>query len=66
VSARPKIRRVLLNDIPVQEEYTLPGPTLGHLPIPEAARNPILIQGDHAAVAIRNIYIRENPREKRD
>ena len=26
--------------------------------IPEAATNPIMLQGDHGAVAFRNIYVR--------
>jgi hypothetical protein len=27
--------------------------------IPEAARNPIMLQGDHGPVAYRNVYIKE-------
>jgi hypothetical protein len=57
--AKPKILRVLLNEIPVQENFTLSGPTLSSMKIAEAARNPIMLQGDHGPVAFRNIYIKE-------
>ncbi len=56
--AKPKILRVLLNNVPVQENVTLNHPTTSHLEIPEAARNPIMLQGDHGPVAYRNIYIK--------
>lgn len=56
--AKPKILRVLLNGIPVQENFTLPGPTLSHLNIRPSATNPIMLQGDHGPVAYRNIYIK--------
>ena len=59
MTGKPKVLRVLLNDIPVQENFTLAGPTMSHLSIPEAARNPIVLQGDHGPVAFRNIYIKE-------
>ena len=59
IAARPKVLRVLLNDMLVQENFTLAGPTLSHMKIPEAARNPIMLQGDHGPVAYRNIYVRE-------
>jgi len=54
-----KVLRVKLNDIPVQENVTLAGPTVSHMEIPEAARNPIMLQGDHGPVAFRNIYVKE-------
>ncbi len=56
--AKPKILRVLLNGVAVQENFTLPGPTLSHLNIQPAATNPIMLQGDHGPVAYRNIYIK--------
>ncbi|HKE22090.1 MAG TPA: DUF1080 domain-containing protein [Bryobacteraceae bacterium] len=59
VTSRAKVLRVLLNGIPVQENVTLMGPTLSSLKIPEGAKNPIMLQGDHGPVAFRNIYIRE-------
>jgi hypothetical protein len=43
----------------VQENVTVDGPTVSHLNIPEAAKNPIMLQGDHGPVAFRNIYIKE-------
>ena len=57
--ARPKVLRVLLNETPVQENVTLPGPTVSHLDVPEAAVNPIMLPGDHGPVAYRNLYIKE-------
>ncbi len=50
--------RVLHNGLLVQKDVDLRGPTRAHLPIPEASRNPIMLQGDHGPVAFRNIYIR--------
>jgi hypothetical protein len=59
VISRAKVLRVLLNGTPVQENVTLGGPTVSHLNIAEAAKNPIMLQGDHGPVAFRNIYIKE-------
>ena len=59
MTGKPKILRVLLNGMQVQENVTLAGPTLSSLNIPEAAANPIMLQGDHGPVAYRNIYVRE-------
>ncbi len=53
-----KVLRVLLNDTHVQENVEVPGPTVSHMGIAEAAENPIMLQGDHGPVAFRNIYIR--------
>jgi hypothetical protein len=50
--------RVLLNGLPVQEDVVVDGPTRAHMPLAEAALNPIMLQGDHGPVAYRNIYIR--------
>lgn len=58
-TANARVLRVLLNDTLVQREFELDGPTGHHKgDIVEAARNPILLQGDHGPVAFRNIYIR--------
>jgi hypothetical protein len=57
--ANAKVLRVMLNDTHIQENVELPGPTLSHMSIPEAAANPIMLQGDHGPVAFRNIYIRD-------
>jgi 3-keto-disaccharide hydrolase len=58
ITQRPKILRVMLNELPVQENVTLTAPTVSHLNLDEAAKNPIMLQGDHGPVAFRNIYIR--------
>jgi hypothetical protein len=50
--------RVLFNGQLVQKDVDVDGPTRAHLPIPEAAQNPLMIQGDHGPVALRNIYVR--------
>jgi hypothetical protein len=57
-TSNARILRVLLNGMLVQREFELPGPTLGHLSIPEAAQNPLMLQGDHGAIAFRSIYVR--------
>lgn len=53
-----KFIRVLFNGIPVQKDVEVEGGTRAHIPIPEAALNPLMLQGDHGPVAYRNIYIR--------
>jgi hypothetical protein len=50
--------RVLFNGLPVQKDVEVEGPTRAHLSIPEAAQNPLMIQGDHGPVAFRNVYVR--------
>ncbi len=54
-----RVLRVLLNDTHVQENVDVPGPTVSHMTIAEAATNPLMLQGDHGPVAFRNIYIRD-------
>jgi hypothetical protein len=53
-----KFLRVLQNGVLIQENVEVDGPTLGHVEIPEAPANPLLLQGDHGQVAYRNIYLR--------
>jgi hypothetical protein len=53
-----RFRKVLLNDKLVQENVLVDGGTRSHMPIAEAAKNPLMLQGDHGPVAYRNIYIR--------
>jgi hypothetical protein len=48
---------VLLNDTHVQENVEVQAPTVSHMNIPEAASNPLMLQGDHGPVAFRNIYL---------
>jgi hypothetical protein len=50
--------RVLQNGIPVQDNAVAEGPTRASLDIAEAPLNPLMLQGDHGAVAFRNIYLR--------
>ena len=51
--------RVVLNGQVVQENVEVEGPTRAHMDLPEAAENPLMLQGDHGPVAYRNIYIRQ-------
>ena len=50
--------RVLFNGQLVQKDVDIEGPTRAHLETPEAAVNPLMIQGDHGPVAFRNVYVR--------
>lgn len=58
-TANPRVARVVLNDIAVQDNVELAGPTVAHMNIEPAAPNPIMLQGDHGPVVFRNIYLRE-------
>lgn len=60
-TANAQFVKVLHNDILVQENVDLKGGTRSHLPIREAALNPLMLQGDHGPVAYRNIYYRPLP-----
>ncbi|MEX2233057.1 MAG: DUF1080 domain-containing protein [Cyclobacteriaceae bacterium] len=51
-----RMLRVELNGVLIHENIALPGPTRGGLQ-PEKATGPLRIQGDHGAVAFRNIAI---------
>jgi hypothetical protein len=53
-----KFLRVVFNGFSVQKDVECEGPTRAHMDIPEAATNPLMLQGDHGPVAYRNIYIR--------
>jgi hypothetical protein len=57
-TAHAKFIRVLFNGLSVQENVEVDGPTRAGMEIPEAAMNPIMLQGDHGPVAYRNIYVR--------
>ena len=56
--ASARFLRVLHNGVLVQENQEVYGPTHSAMPIPEAAENPLMLQGDHGPVAYRNIYVR--------
>jgi hypothetical protein len=53
-----KFLRVVYNGLSVQKEVECEGPTRAAMEIPEAPMGPLMIQGDHGPVALRNIYIR--------
>jgi hypothetical protein len=56
--ANAKFLRILHNGQLIHENVERLGPTTASMKIPEAATNPIMLQGDHGAVAFRNIYVR--------
>lgn len=56
--ANAKFLRVVYNGVLVQNEVEVDGPTRAAMDHPEAAANPLMLQGDHGPVAFRNIYIR--------
>ncbi len=49
--------RVLYNGLLVQENVEVEGPTRASMTHPEAPTNPLMIQGDHGPIALRNIYV---------
>lgn len=53
-----KFLKVVYNGLSVQENVEIDGPTRSAMNLPEAATNPIMLQGDHGQVAFRNIYYR--------
>jgi hypothetical protein len=57
-TANAKFIRILHNGQLIHENVERRGPTQAAMNIPEAAMNPIMLQGDHGAVAFRNIYVR--------
>ncbi len=56
--ANAKFIRILHNGQVIHENVERLGPTVAAMNIPEAPMNPIMLQGDHGAVAFRNIYVR--------
>ncbi|MFC1650027.1 DUF1080 domain-containing protein [Candidatus Latescibacterota bacterium] len=56
--ANAKFIRVLHNGVLIHENIEREGPTRAPMKIQEAVMNPIMLQGDHGAIAFRNIYIR--------
>ena len=53
-----RFMRVLHNGRLVQENVECDGPTRAAMNIPEAATNPLMLQGDHGPVVFQNIYAR--------
>lgn len=56
--ANAKFLRVLHNGVLIHENVEVDGPTRAALDIPEAERNPLMLQGDHGPVAFRRIRVR--------
>ena len=56
--ANAKFLRVVHNGLVVQKDVEVEGPTRAAMNIPEAAQNPLMLQGDHGPVAYKNIYWR--------
>jgi hypothetical protein len=52
-----KFLRVIYNGLLVQEDVEVEGATRAAMSHPETATNPLMIQGDHGPVALRNIYV---------
>ena len=50
--------RVVHNGVVVQENVEVEGPTRASLESPETPEGPLMIQGDHGPVALRNMYVR--------
>jgi hypothetical protein len=57
-TANAKYLRVLLNGVLIHKNQERLGPTIASMSIPEAAENPVMLQGDHGPVAFKNIYVR--------
>ena len=53
--ANARVVRIVLNAVPIIENAELQAPTRGSAFADEAATGPLRIQGDHGAVAIKNI-----------
>lgn len=53
-----KFLRVVHNGLSIQKDVDVDGGTRAHMNHPEAAENPLMLQGDHGPVAYRNIYYR--------
>jgi hypothetical protein len=58
-TANARFVRVLHNGVMVHDNVDIDGPTRSGMELPEAATNPLMLQGDHGPVAYRNIYIRK-------
>ena len=55
---KAKFIRVLHNNVLVQENVEVDGPTRAHMHHTEGPLHPLMLQGDHGPVAFRNIYVR--------
>ena len=57
-TAPARYLRVVFNGWLIHENVERLGPTTAGMKIPEAAENPLMLQGDHGSIAYRNIYMR--------
>lgn len=53
-----KFVRVEHNGVVIHENVEVEGATRASMDFPEAANRPLMIQGDHGPVALRNIYVK--------
>ena len=60
-TANAKFVKVVMNGKLIHENQELPYPTGHNWRLPEKPTGPILLQGDHGAVAFRNIRVRRLP-----
>ncbi len=58
-TAHARFEWVRYNGQLVQENFDCVGPTRSHMDLPEAPRNPVMLQGDHGPVRFRNLRYRE-------
>lgn len=56
--ANAKFLRVVHNGFTIQKDVEVDGPTRAAMNLPEAAKNPLMLQGDHGPVAYKNIHWR--------
>ncbi len=56
--------RVALNGIPIHENITVTGPTRASAFQDEASSGPVMFQGDHGPVALRNIRVKHCGQER--
>jgi len=57
-TANARFEKVTFNGQLVQQNVEVDGPTRSAMDMPEAATNPLMLQGDHGPVAFRNIWVR--------
>ncbi len=61
-NAKAKFLSIKLNGTEIQKDVEVNGPTGGQLEGGEAAEGPLMIQGDHGIVALRNIRFKPSAR----
>jgi hypothetical protein len=61
-TANAKFVSIRLNGKEIQKNVEAPKPTGGEISSKEAPRGPLLFQGDHGPVAVRNVRVKETNR----